>query len=103
MNRHAAALARSRFRYGALGKVSRALFSSSPGDRGSATSPIRSCAIDSNEGTFAVTQRGDRHPRRNGVSCAPRPLFHSEADFQHALAWRLQEQHRQISIRLEYR
>jgi hypothetical protein len=34
---------------------------------------------------------------------APRPLFHSEADFQHALAWRLQQQHPQISIRLEYR
>jgi hypothetical protein len=34
---------------------------------------------------------------------APRPLFHSAADFQHALAWRLQQQHPRISIRLEYR
>jgi hypothetical protein len=32
-----------------------------------------------------------------------RPLFHSEADFQLALAWKLQEGHPQLSIRLEYR
>ncbi len=32
-----------------------------------------------------------------------RPLFHSEADFQHALAWRLREDHPQLAIRLEYR
>jgi hypothetical protein len=32
-----------------------------------------------------------------------RPLFHSEADFQHALAWQLQTQHLAISLRLEYR
>jgi hypothetical protein len=31
-----------------------------------------------------------------------RPLFHSEADFQHALAWRLHEQHPGFGIRLEY-
>lgn len=32
-----------------------------------------------------------------------RPVFHSEADFQHALAWQLQKQHPELSIRLEYR
>lgn len=31
-----------------------------------------------------------------------RPLFHSEADFQHALAWLLHEQWPQARIRLEY-
>jgi hypothetical protein len=38
-----------------------------------------------------------------GALSATRPLFHSEADFQHALAWQLQRQHPSISIRLEYR
>ncbi|HZO87322.1 MAG TPA: hypothetical protein VFB38_03215 [Chthonomonadaceae bacterium] len=32
-----------------------------------------------------------------------RPVFHSEADFQHALAWRLQEDYPTASVRLEYR
>lgn len=32
-----------------------------------------------------------------------RPLFHSEADFQHALAWQIQQQHPDYRIRLEYR
>lgn len=32
-----------------------------------------------------------------------RPIFHSEADFQFALAWRLKEQHPAVAIRLEYR
>ena len=32
-----------------------------------------------------------------------RPLFHSEADFQLALAWKLREDHPQLAIRLEYR
>lgn len=32
-----------------------------------------------------------------------RPVFHSEADFQHALAWKLQEQYPKARIRLEYR
>jgi hypothetical protein len=32
-----------------------------------------------------------------------RPLFHSEADFQHALAWHLQQRHPNMSVRLEYR
>jgi hypothetical protein len=32
-----------------------------------------------------------------------RPLFHSEADFQHALAWKLSEQDHSRNIRLEYR
>jgi hypothetical protein len=32
-----------------------------------------------------------------------RPLFHSEADFQHALAWQLQQRYPHLSIRLEYR
>lgn len=32
-----------------------------------------------------------------------RPLFHSEADFQHALAWRIQLIRRDAHIRLEYR
>ncbi len=30
-----------------------------------------------------------------------RPLFHSEADFQHAFAWALQRRHPQLSVRLE--
>lgn len=32
-----------------------------------------------------------------------RPLFHSEADFQHALAWRIHEEHPDSSVRLEYK
>lgn len=32
-----------------------------------------------------------------------RPVFHSEADFQHALAWKLREDHPKLAIRLEYR
>lgn len=32
-----------------------------------------------------------------------RPVFHSEADFQHALAWCLQQHHPSAQIRLEYR
>lgn len=34
---------------------------------------------------------------------ADRPVFHSEADFQHALAWRLQRSDGQRSLRLETR
>lgn len=32
-----------------------------------------------------------------------RPIFHSEADFQHALAWELQQEHPDAEIRLEFR
>jgi len=32
-----------------------------------------------------------------------RPVFHSEADFQHALAWIIHEQHPDFTVRLEYR
>jgi hypothetical protein len=32
-----------------------------------------------------------------------RPLFHSEADFQHAFAWRLHERDPELRVRLEYR
>src|SRR5436309_5136106 len=32
-----------------------------------------------------------------------RPVFHSEADFQHALAWRVQQLFPTAAIRLEYR
>jgi hypothetical protein len=32
-----------------------------------------------------------------------RPVFHSEADFQHALAWLIHEQHPDLKVRLEYR
>jgi hypothetical protein len=32
-----------------------------------------------------------------------RPVFYSEADFQHALAWEIQSKHPDFSIRLEYR
>lgn len=31
-----------------------------------------------------------------------RPIFHSEADFQHAFAWRLHEQFPDATVRLEY-
>ena len=31
-----------------------------------------------------------------------RPVFHSEADFQHALAWVIRERHPAIKVRLEY-
>ncbi len=34
--------------------------------------------------------------------CECRPVFHSEADFQHAFAWQIHEQHSKFSIRLEY-
>lgn len=32
-----------------------------------------------------------------------RPIFHSEADFQHALAWRIHELSAEYSVRLEFR
>jgi hypothetical protein len=32
-----------------------------------------------------------------------RPIFHSEADFQHALAWRFHQTDETARIRLEYR
>jgi len=32
-----------------------------------------------------------------------RPLFHSEADFQHAFAWQLHERDPDLQVRLEYR
>lgn len=32
-----------------------------------------------------------------------RPVFHSEADFQHALAWLIHEHHPTAKVRLEYR
>jgi len=32
-----------------------------------------------------------------------RPIFHSEADFQHALAWKIHEQVKDCAIRLEYK
>lgn len=32
-----------------------------------------------------------------------RPIFHSEADFQHALAWELQKRFPDSEIRLEFR
>jgi len=32
-----------------------------------------------------------------------RPVFHSEADFQHALAWRIHEEYPDLNIRLEKR
>lgn len=31
-----------------------------------------------------------------------RPIFHSEADFQHALAWEIQRKYQKVAIRLEY-
>jgi hypothetical protein len=34
---------------------------------------------------------------------AERPIFHSEADYQHALAWKLHEVYPHSEIRLEYR
>lgn len=33
---------------------------------------------------------------------ALRPIFHSEADFQHTLAWELQKRYPEASLRLEY-
>jgi len=32
-----------------------------------------------------------------------RPIFHSEADFQHALAWEIQQQQKLCSLRLEFK
>ena len=34
--------------------------------------------------------------------CRTRPIFHSEADFQHALAWEIHKQFPAYSVRLEY-
>jgi hypothetical protein len=35
--------------------------------------------------------------------CKTRPVFHSEADFQHALAWDIHEHHPEAAVRLEFR
>ena len=32
-----------------------------------------------------------------------RPIFHSEADFKHALAWKIHETYSNLNIRLEKR
>lgn len=32
-----------------------------------------------------------------------RPIFHSEADFQHSIAWRIHQTHPECGVRLEYR
>jgi hypothetical protein len=37
-----------------------------------------------------------------GTLCNTRPIFHSEADFQHALAWQIHQQCPTACIRLEY-
>lgn len=37
-----------------------------------------------------------------GEVAKTRPIFHSEADFQHALAWTLHQHHPGLQIRLEY-
>lgn len=42
------------------------------------------------------------HELLNELS-AQRPVFHSEADFQHALAWHIHTRHPDLRIRLEYR
>lgn len=42
------------------------------------------------------------HPLMSQLA-GTRPIFHSEADFQHALAWEIQNQHPQAAVRLEYR
>ncbi|NIM99402.1 MAG: hypothetical protein GTO24_15435 [candidate division Zixibacteria bacterium] len=34
---------------------------------------------------------------------AERPVFHSEADFQHALAWKIHENSQEVDIRLEFK
>jgi len=44
----------------------------------------------------------DVHMLMQGLA-ARRPVFHSEADFQHALAWRVHELSPKSAIRLEYR
>lgn len=41
-------------------------------------------------------------PASLGRLATTRPLFHSEADLQHALAWQLQLDHPQLRIRPEY-
>ena len=40
------------------------------------------------------------HDSLKALACE-RPVFHSEADFQHALAWRLQREHSSAQLRLE--
>lgn len=37
----------------------------------------------------------------NGLA-KERPVFHSEADFQHALAWEIRQMHKKLKVRLEY-
>ncbi len=41
--------------------------------------------------------------RHLGSLAASRPIFHSEADFQHSLAWQIHLAHPNAKIRLEYR
>ncbi len=43
----------------------------------------------------------DIHKLMQGLA-SQRPLFHSEADFQHALAWHIREAHSESAPRLEY-
>ena len=44
----------------------------------------------------------DIHSIMRGLA-QKRPIFHSEADFQHALAWQVKEIHQETEIRLEYK
>lgn len=41
-------------------------------------------------------------PKILGVLAKRRPVFHSESDFQHALAWQIHEMHPALNPRLEY-
>lgn len=41
-------------------------------------------------------------PRFLETLAAKRPIFHSEADLQHEVAWHLREAYPQIHVRLEY-
>ena len=43
----------------------------------------------------------DIHSLMTGLS-SRRPIFHSEADFQHALAWEIHEAHPDCDVRLEF-
>jgi hypothetical protein len=38
-----------------------------------------------------------------GALALKRPIFHSEADFQHAVAWEIHSRRPELSVRLEFR
>ena len=64
--------------------------------------PLQATSIPREPALTDQARTLDLHAVMNALS-AERPVFHSEADFQHALAWKLQQLLPGAQVRLEYK